>query len=135
MVICCLCGCNPDPRESDAELVVGSDCLCLFSACFSECRSEPFCPRDAEAPCALQCVLSHPLLISLYVCWGVGWVKRTYVHFPLTIKAEAQSGGVPHEIIHRGGSESKRPPNFCCAVLWVLSLVALIYGDERAWFP
>lgn len=54
-----------DRESSDAELTVDSDHLHLVSAGFAQFRPEPFCPRDAEAPGALQCVLSQPPLTSL----------------------------------------------------------------------
>ena len=54
-----------DRDSSDAELTVESDRLYLVFAVFAQFRPEPFCPRDAEAPSALQCVLSQPPLTSL----------------------------------------------------------------------
>ena len=84
-----------------------------------------FFPRDFNYFSASQCVLSQPpynILVG-------GGVKRICSFS--SNKCEVQRGGVHHEIIHRGGTESERPSNFCCAVLWFLSSVALTYGKER----
>lgn len=99
------------------ELSVDSDGLHLVSVCFAQFRSEPVCPRDAEALSALQCVLSYPPLTFLW-----GWGECTLIFL------QAQSRGVC-PWYHPQGREG--PPNFWGAVLWSFSLAVLTCGDER----